>query len=189
LNNPAIDIIQLQQDIAVYRDQQAYEKLFLYFYQPLIEQAFSMVKSREVAEEIYSDVLLKVWDLESALSRIDNLKAYLFISVKNKCLNYLASSSNRPVLDIDDIDINVFVSDSPEDNLLATELKKNITAAIQSLQPKTRMVYQLIREFGCSYKETAEITGISINTVEYHMTNALKKLAVSLRPFLQSGSN
>jgi RNA polymerase sigma-70 factor (ECF subfamily) len=179
LNNPAIDIIQLQQDIAVYRDQQAYEKLFLYFYQPLIEQAFSMVKSREVAEEIYSDVLLKVWDL----------KAYLFISVKNKCLNYLASSSNRPVLDIDDIDINVFVSDSPEDNLLATELKKNITAAIQSLQPKTRMVYQLIREFGCSYKETAEITGISINTVEYHMTNALKKLAVSLRPFLQSGSN
>jgi RNA polymerase sigma-70 factor (ECF subfamily) len=50
-------------------------------------------------------------------------------------------------------------------------------------------VYKLIKEDGFSYKQVAEILEISVNTVEGHMTTALKKITASLRNYLRSGRN
>ena len=87
---PASPHIQdLQQRIAQYDDQSAYKELFAQFYKSLQQFAVSFVRSPEVAEEIVSDVFIKVWKKRAGLNRIHNLKLYLFISTKNGALNYL----------------------------------------------------------------------------------------------------
>lgn len=184
-----IDIIQLQHNVALSRDQQAYKMLFKYFHKPLIRFGVSIVKSKEAAEEIYSDVMLKLWDLGNALNNIDNLKTYLFISVKNASLNYLDKYYKIKTQDLDSINIELQHIVTPEEELLTSEFQRNLALAVQSLPTKAQLVYKLIKEDGFNYKHVAEILGISVNTVEGHMTTALKKISISIRNYLRSNNN
>lgn len=189
MSQPQIDIIQLQHDVAVFRDQQAYKILFKHFHKPLIHFGTSIVKSKESAEEIYSDVMLKLWTLGNALNNIDNLKVYLFISIKNASLNYLAKHYKVKTLDIESVDIELQHVSTPEEDLLSSEFQRSLALAIKALPTKAQLVYKLIKEDGFSYKNVAEILGISVNTVEGHMTAALKKIATSLRSYFRSDKN
>src|ERR1700754_4554696 len=83
------NIQELQQRIALYDDQSAYKELFAHFFKSLQQFAASFVRSPEVAEEIVSDVFIKVWKKRAGLNRIHNLKLYLFISTRNGAFNYL----------------------------------------------------------------------------------------------------
>jgi RNA polymerase sigma factor (sigma-70 family) len=87
LASPHIQELQLR--IAQYDDQSAYRELYVLFFKSLQQFAISFVRSPETAEEIVSDVFIKVWKKRAGLSRIHNLKLYLFISTKNCSLNYL----------------------------------------------------------------------------------------------------
>jgi RNA polymerase sigma-70 factor (family 1) len=189
LSSPYIDIVQLQKNIAVSRDVKAYEILFNHFYAPLIRFSASIIRSREGAEEVYCDVMLKLWDLGTALNNIDNLKVYLFISVKNASLNYLAKYYKVQTVDIDSIAMELHYETTVEDDLVYMEFRRNLAVAIKSLPAKSQLVFKLIKEDGFSYKQVAEILGISVNTVEGHMTTALKKINASLRMYLRPNSN
>jgi len=69
------------------------------------------------------------------------------------------------------------------DDVLASRERLNLVmTAIESLPPKSREVFVHCRVRGLSHKEVAEKLGISIKTVEKHMTVALKHLALTLRP-------
>ncbi len=189
LDSSYIDIVQLQRNIAVSRDVKAYETLFTHFYTPLIRFSASIIRSREGAEEVYCDVMLKLWDLGAALNNIDNLKVYLFISIKNASLNYLAKYYKVQTVDIDSIAMELHYDGTAEDDLVFREFSRNLAVAIKSLPAKAQLVFKLIKEDGFSYKHVAEILGISVNTVEGHMTAALKKINSSLRMYLRPNNN
>jgi len=189
VSQPDIYIVQLQHGVAIARDQEAYKTLFKYFHKPLIRFGASIVKSKEAAEEIYSDLMLKVWDLGPALIDIDNLKIYLFISVKNASLNYLAKYYKLKTVDLETIHLELPHIETPEEDLLSSEFQKYLAQAIKSLPAKSQLVFKLIKEEGFSYKQVADILEISVNTVEGHMSTALKKLSASLTTYLRSGNN
>ena len=54
------EIKELQRRLAVYDDEAAYRELFIAFYKPLQQFAFSFVKTRDLAEEIVSDVFMRI---------------------------------------------------------------------------------------------------------------------------------
>jgi DNA-directed RNA polymerase specialized sigma24 family protein len=56
-----------------------------------------------------------------------------------------------------------------------------IEQAINQLPPKTKLVFQMAKIEGLKYKEIAEILGISVNTIDNHIANAIKKLSVVLK--------
>jgi RNA polymerase sigma-70 factor (family 1) len=184
------DIVVLQRSVAFERDQRAYQRLFVHFYQPLVKFANNIVKSTEAAEEIYSDVLLKLWDMGPALAAIGHLEVYLFRSVKNASLNYLSRYYKVPVVDLDTIHLEMIHEVyTPEQNLLRAELHKKATLAVRSLPAKCQLVYTLIRDNNFSYKQVADIMDISVNTVEGHMSTALRKLGVMLQAYLPPTQN
>jgi RNA polymerase sigma-70 factor (ECF subfamily) len=74
---------------------------------------------------------------------------------------------------------------NPEQVMLREELTATITSAIKELPPKCQMAYKLVREDGFSYKEVASIMGISENTVDRHLNNALHKLTRAVRTYVQ----
>ena len=85
----SITLKELQQHIADYEDQVSYKKLFFYFFLPLKSFSFSIIKSKELAEEIVSDVLIEIWARRKQLAEIDDLKMYLYVCVKNASLRKL----------------------------------------------------------------------------------------------------
>jgi RNA polymerase sigma-70 factor (ECF subfamily) len=55
------ELKEIQRRIALYDDEKAYKELFFFFYKSLTQFAFSFVKSREMSEEVISDVFINIW--------------------------------------------------------------------------------------------------------------------------------
>jgi RNA polymerase sigma-70 factor (family 1) len=173
-------------EIAINRNERAYKELFVYFHKPLVRFAFTFLKSNDAAEEVFSDTLLRIWNLEEKLIQVENLNLYLYTAIKNRSLNYLARYKKYTTWDLENIGVVLDESSfDPEQILINNELRQKVLASINELPPKCQMAYKLIREDGLSYKEVAHILHISVNTVENHVTAALHKLAHSLRSWLQ----
>src|SRR4051812_40994879 len=96
------DIIFLQEQIAFNRDERSYKRLFFYFYKPLFRFALSFLPA-EAAEEIVSDVLMKIWSMNEGLAGINNLKLYLYRAIRNGAINYLSKNSRHNTWDIESI--------------------------------------------------------------------------------------
>ncbi|HEY2722847.1 MAG TPA: RNA polymerase sigma-70 factor [Chitinophagaceae bacterium] len=171
----------LQQAIACFDDTQAYKQLFLLFYPSLVSFANSIVRSKEVCEEIVSDVFIKIWEKRHQLDKVENLSYYLFTAVKNKCLNQLNDQKNKLGLEIND---TVFEFKSlyhdPEQRLISAEMVKQVQRAIQDLPPRCRLIFKLVKEEGLKYKEVAELMQLSIKTVENQMSLAFKKIGSAI---------
>lgn len=189
LDNKVPDILELQRKVALYRNEDAFKSLFLFFYPSLTNFAYSITKSEESAEEVYSDVMLKLWEMNDLLYGINNLKSYLYRAIKNASLNYLEKYHKLDHIDLDNISIEILPLHDSENEILANEFNRFSRIAIQSLPSKCQLVYKLIKEEGLSYKDVSEILHISINTVEGHMVTALKKLQKALSIFLHPAKN
>lgn len=176
------EIFALQEQVAFYNDQQAFKQLFRHYYTGLFQFAASIVKVKEVAEEIVEDVFVKIWNKRSTISNISNLRVYLYVSVKNHCLNYVTRQGDAGIMDLNQLDVICReLVPNPEDLMVASELLQLINKAIHELPPRCRIVYKLVKEDGLTYKEVAEVLNISPRTVENHIAVAVRKIAASLR--------
>lgn len=175
------EIFALQERVAFFNDQDAFGQLFRYYYTGLFRFAVSIVKAKEPAEEIVGDLFVAIWNKRSAVTAISNLRVYLYIAVKNRCLNYNSRKADRHPIDTVQMDVACGeLVPSPEDLLIASELLQQVNRAIRDLPPKCRIVYKLVKEDGLTYKEVAEVLDISPRTVENHIATAVRKIAASL---------
>jgi len=76
-------------------DEHTYEWVFRRFYKSLAFFADQFLKDSFAAEEIAGNVLLKLWEKHRDFANLDSIKAFLYISTKNACLNYLDKEKRR----------------------------------------------------------------------------------------------
>jgi len=182
----AIDILELQQRIADYEDAAAYKKLFFYFFLPLKSFSFSILKSKEVAEEVVSDVLIEIWAKRKELVEIEDLKMYLYISVRNTSLRRLQQIQKTSVLSLDDVEVEFASADPDAETVLITnELSRKIDLAIESLPPQCKIIFKLAKQDNLKYKEIAQLLNISVKTIDNQLSTALKKIASVLHIFVK----
>jgi RNA polymerase sigma-70 factor (family 1) len=179
------DQLQLQywiERVALFNDEAAYEKLFFHFNDPLFNLAVCFVKNKEIAEEIVSDVFINLWRNRSRLTEIENLKVYLYVSVKNLCIKHITRNTSVEDFNLDALHLEnvAATSRSPEDMFVSKEVIKYIHEAIEGLPPKCRLIFKLVREDGLKYKEIAQILNISVKTIDAQMAIAAKKITQSL---------
>jgi RNA polymerase sigma-70 factor (family 1) len=184
--NSSADIRELQREVALYENMGAYRALYDLLYDSLFRFSLAFVKSNEAAEEIVSDVFVKLWQIRNRLIDIENLKEYLYIITKNFSLNYIAKNYKYPVIRLEEIDIEpVFDFGNPEDLCISADLVNKLRETIQTLPPKCRIVFQLVKEENLRYKEVAAILNISVFTVRNQVAIATRKLAETLPAYLR----
>ena len=155
----------------------AYKRLYELLSEGLYRFSYSMVRSAEVAEEIVSDVFIKVWQIRSRLSEIDNLRVYLYTIARNFSLNYLARNAENRVVGLDAVDKGAFAEgNSPAELCISADLAKQMRRIVQQLPPQCRLIFQLVREEGLKYKEVAAILDISPFTVRNQLAIAIQKI-------------
>jgi RNA polymerase sigma-70 factor (family 1) len=173
----ANEIQYLQRRIARRDDQQAYKDLFTTLYSYLFQFARTLVKEREAAEEIVSDVFIKVWEKRKDLEKIDNLKVYLYVTTRNRAFNYLDKQRRFDTDPIDDVPVELTsVYLDPEQLMITADMLALIQRAIDRLPPKCRIIFRLVKEDGLKYREVAEILDVSVKTVENQLAIALHKI-------------
>ena len=143
--------------------------------------ALGFLRKKEIAEEIVSDVFVKTWGNRKELWKINNLKAYLFVSVKNACLSHLRKEKKNKVISIDGTDDFWFAPvEGPESEWIDKEQIEQIHRAIEQLPPKCKLAFTLAKINGMKYKEIAEVMHISEKTVNNHLVYAIKKITAML---------
>jgi len=169
--------------------QDVYEFVFLNFYNELCIYALGIIKDKFVAEEIVQDVFVKLWENRDALTIRSSIKAYLYRSVHNFCINHLEHQSvkrkhaSASMKDYSNL-ISPVSPDYPIANLLVQELEDKINQSISELPNQCREIFLLVRYEDLSYSEVALKLGISVNTVKTQLQRALTRLRESLKDYL-----
>lgn len=147
----------------------------------LLLYALSFVRNQEIAEELVSDVYVKIWHKRSELPTIQNIRSYLFIAVKNSCLSHLRKMKNEKIVFIDEYNDFLFPTvESNDEKTLEKEMLTKIYKAIGELPPKCKEAFSLAKINGFKHREIAEIMNISEKTVNNHLVTALKKITEAL---------
>ena len=175
------EIRLLQKRIAFDHDTRAFGQLYIEFMPRLLQFAQSIIKSKELAEEIVSDVFIKIWQHREHLKRIENFKLYLFVTTKNTALNYLSRHFRKEDLSLDDIQVtHSTVHYNPEQILITTELLNRINSAISVLPSRCKLIFKLAKEEGLKYNEIAHLLNISVKTIDSQMAIAIKKIGKAI---------
>ena len=173
-------ISDLQRKIALCDDMAAYRMLFDTLRQELFYFSFSIIKTREVAEEIVSDVFLKLWRMRNELPAIENLTVFLYTITRNLSINHITRNYKYPKVSLDDLEVeNLSGFDNGEELLITSELAKRVQAAINGLPPQCKIIFQLVRDNDLKQKEVAAILDISEHTVRNQLVIAAKKIAAA----------
>lgn len=174
---------QLLQKIQYQNDQGAFKQLYQLLFFRLYQFAYSYLNTKEHAEEVVNDVFLRLWQKRHTLNTIDNIHVYLYVAVKNASCNHLRKNKLSPPLSLNEFSTDhIKLTANPESLLLTRELQKRIQEAIETLPPRCKLIFKLVKEDGLSYKEVAAILRISVKTVDAQLYLALKKLSRNLLP-------
>lgn len=174
---------ELLQQIQYEDDQQAFKAFYKLLFFKLYQFAYSYLRKKETAEEVVNDVFLGLWQKRNTLNEIRNINVYLYVSVKNDCLNRLRKSKQALPLTADDLTLDhLTLKANPESCLITRELQQKIQAAIGELPPRCKLIFKMVKEDGLSYKEAAKILEISVKTVDAQLCVALRKLSQLLLP-------
>ena len=182
-------ISELQSKIALYDDMKAYQALYEMLFSKLKNYCFSYVKSSEAAEELVSDVFIKIWQIRNRLPEIENLKLYLYTIAKNFSLNYITKNYKNPVTSLDEMDFEPMISfGNPEELCISADIMQQIQQCIRTLPPQCRIIFQMVKEDGFTYKEVATHLNISVLTVRNQVFIATRKIADIIPTYILSNT-
>ena len=168
-----------------------FNSLYSHYYKRSFLFTKSYVHDTMVAEDIVSDVLIKLWSIlkENSMENFDGL---LLTMLKNRSLDYLKhelikADAFQEIKDIHQRELNIRISTLEAcnpDELLSTEIQEIVTKTLSLLPEQSRLIFELSRYSNKTNKEIAEELNVSIKTVEYHITRTLKQHRTDLKDYL-----
>lgn len=170
-----------------------FSRLFLESRKSFENIAFSYVHERNAAEDIVTDCFLYLWEHRNEVDWESNLKGYLYLAVRSRCVSYLRKQQNLTDTESGSSSaiswkIETSLSSLEDDSTLSRMLgdeARNIYAEELSRMPElTRAVFLASRDEGLTYQEIALRYGISVRKVTSEIQKALCKLRISLKDYL-----
>ena len=151
-------------------DYSAFKSLYYKYYEPLYRYIFYRTRSIELTKDLLQDVFTRLWLNRKKVNPAKSLKSYIYSITSNLVIDYYRKKSSRIKFKNESFFAQVIGSDD------AMEDKISLQGAVSKLNARLKDVFVLNRYEGFTYKEIADIQGISIKTVEKRMSKALKYL-------------
>jgi len=167
-------------------DQEAFSLLYRRYFAKLSHFAFRRLQDEAVTEELVMDVFFELWQQRQTLAAEGNIAGWLHATLRNKALHELRARATREKHQ----GVFAFKQQTATENAEAAFdarlLQERMDTAISRLSPQCREAFTLSRQEHLSYKEIAQRMGISVKTVEKHMSKALGLLREDIRAYQTS---
>lgn len=168
-----------------------FDVIYKEFYRRAFLFTKSYVHNELIAEDIVSEALIKLWE-QIKIQDIANPAAFLLTLLRNKSLDVLRHESIKgraldEIKNAHDEELNLRISlleSCDPEELFTTEIKQILTETLSRQSELTQSIFKMSRFENKSNKEIADITGLTVKSVEYHITKLLKILKVSLKDYL-----
>jgi RNA polymerase sigma-70 factor (ECF subfamily) len=148
---------------------------------PLVGYACSILGDPDRARDVVQDTFIRLWDQDPARVA-ENLKPWLYTVCRNRALDVLRR--HRRVVELDELSLERQEEEAPDprEKLAAREATNEILRFVERLPANQREVIRLKFQADLSYKEIAEMTGLSVTNVGFLLHTALKRLRTLLEP-------
>lgn len=154
--------------------------------QQLFRVALGYMHSKEEAEDIVQEVLIKAYNSLSTFKGESKLSTWLYRITVNTCLNELSKRKRRWLFsNIEEVHssfIDYSQQKNPEQQLIEEETNRKVRKAIDSLPEKQRTAFILQRYKELSQKEISEIMELTEGAVEQLLqrgkSNLKKRLGI-----------
>lgn len=151
----------------------AFERVYKTYYIRLYRYALGFINDADVCKDIVSEVFSKLWR-DHAHIQTEGISGYLFVSVRNACMNHLRR------LHRDDKLLEYCKVAMKEENMEYLETMEERIAemnkVIAGMPDKTKQVIEACYLYGHTYEEVAISMGITIHGVKKHIVKAFALL-------------
>lgn len=165
-------------------DEPEFDRVYLEHYAALHHYAYTLLEDSAHADEMVQDVFLKILERNEPVSIHTSLKAYLYRSVHNECMNYFKHQKVKQKYRQRNMHETDNHTDHALNKLQYREFEQRLLKAINELPEQCRIIFQMSRFDELKYAEIATQLGISIKTVDNQMVKALKRLRQQLADYL-----
>jgi RNA polymerase sigma-70 factor (family 1) len=167
-----------------------FDLVFRRYYSGLCTFANDFIHSYDIAEEITQDMFVYLWENHNKIQIKNSLKAYLYRSIHNRCLNYLRDndfSHKKVIIDTIKGRADLIFTEIPEsvfDLAFSDNIEQELERTIENLPAQCKAIFCLNRFENLSYQEIAERLDISTSTVRTQISRALSKIRDKMGKFL-----
>lgn len=141
----------------------------------LLRFAISLVRRRDVAEELVQETFLR---LHQVWGEVENPRAWLYRSLRNLSLNHIR---DRPVEAELNEEVTPHDGQLPVDQMVRDEAVGMVRLLLAELPPEDRDLLRLKYHDDLKYHEIGQRTGLTSGNVGYRLHHLLKSLADRLR--------
>jgi RNA polymerase sigma factor (sigma-70 family) len=161
-------------------ERQALAELYSRFERPLLSYLQLVTSDPGLAEELLQDTLLAAWTGARGYAGHSSVQGWLFGIARRRAHDAMRRRSLR-LVDSSELEETPSADPNPEDVMLATAERDEVTAAIARLAPMHREVLVLTFVHELSYQDLAEVLAIPIGTVKSRLSHAKRALRTLLR--------
>lgn len=172
-------------------DSKAFESVFKFWYEPLVNFADEYISDLESARNIVQTIFMKLWEKHELVDPASNLKSYLYMATRNACLSHIRHMKvenayfRKAFKNSEDLQLNYEALEELNiDQIDFQKLEKIIQETIDSLPERCREVFLLSRLHDMKNREIAERLDITVKAVEANITRALTKLRENTSQYL-----
>ncbi len=157
------------------------EEVFQAYYKPLVVYAKTILKDMDEAEDVVQQVFITIWEKQIKNEIHTSVRALLYKSVYNTCLNRIKQQVVRTRYANDLKQLQPILT---EDGLQQKELQKKIEQALDKLPEQCAKIFKMSRFEKLKYQEIADQLHLSVKTVENQMGKALSIMRNELKEYL-----
>jgi RNA polymerase sigma-70 factor (ECF subfamily) len=156
----------------------AFEQLFLRYQKKLVHFCRRFVTRKEESENLVQNVFMEIWENRLSLDAEKSFSGFLFTITRNKIYNHIRKTINEKIY-------KEYIAGNPEAEdprvYESKESEEMLAKLIGSMPDRRKEIFLMSRNMGLTYKEIAQRLGISENTVDTQIRNALDFLREELK--------
>jgi RNA polymerase sigma-70 factor (ECF subfamily) len=158
----------------------AFDQLYNRYCKRLLSFSLSIVKSREEAENILQEVFLALWLNRNQISNEASVKYYIFTIAYNTSISALRRKAKDEKFLEQLKDLQELTAEPEDLQTEYSDLQGKLSEILNDLPARQREIFILHKVNGLKYQEIASKLNISVNTIENHMSRALKTIRSKL---------
>lgn len=179
----------MEQEMALIRrlqagDQDAFAKLLETHEKSVYNLCLRMTGNREDAADLTQEAFLKVWRGAAQYQFESSFSTWLYRLTSNVCIDFLRSKKRRQTVSLtveeeQDGTQELEIADPaplPEEQVLHSETKREIAAAMEALEEDFRLILTLRLVENLSYEQIADAMDLKVGTVKSRLARARIKL-------------
>lgn len=155
-------------------DRNAFCELYIRYKEKLWSYCYSFLKSKPDTDDIIQDIFTYIWEFKHLINTELSFSSFLYTITKNRILNHIRATNIKTQVHHYLSQQEVKLGKQADAELEFKDFQQILLHAIELLPPKRRKVFNLSRNENLSRKDIADQLGISVYTVQEHISESLK---------------